>query len=53
MMAALHPAETALRHATTALNQAVAQSRTALVYYDTSKVEVVATLHWKSLSVCQ
>ena len=41
MMAALHPAETALRHATTAANQAVAQ-RTALVHYDTSKVEVVA-----------
>ena len=40
-MAALHPAETALQHATTAANQAAAQ-RTALVHYDISKVEVIA-----------
>ncbi len=38
-MAALHPAETALRQATTAANQAVAE-RTALLHYDTSKVKV-------------
>ena len=45
-MAALHPAETALRQATTAANQAVAE-RTALVHYDTSKVihlQKVATI---------
>ncbi len=40
-MAALSLAETTLRHATTAANQAVAQ-RTALVQYYTSKMEVVA-----------
>ncbi len=41
-MAALHPAETTLRQATTAANQAVAES-TALVHYGTSKVKVPAT----------
>ena len=38
-MAALHPAETALRQATIAANQAMAE-RTAPVHYDTSKVTV-------------
>jgi hypothetical protein len=41
MMAALHFAEAALRQATTAANQAVAEE-TALVHYDTSKVKVAA-----------
>ena len=45
-MAALHPAETALRQATTAANQAVAK-RASLVHYDTPKVKVAA-ITWKA-----
>ena len=41
MMATLHPAETALRQATTTAKQAVAEE-TALVHHDTSKVKIAA-----------
>ena len=41
MMAALHPAETTLRLATTAANQSVSE-RTAPVHYDAPKVTVAA-----------